>query len=206
MVASEQPRELALALKSNSLFGGRIDDAVAAAEEGRAIYRAEAHHATSCLYGNHDPGVCALSISSRLRAYRPICIRRYPTVGNVFHIELHVAAGAIKSRSIEGSTTTSSSSRTLDPRPRSVESALYSCASTRSREARSKGRSPRQWSRRGRVRVSTVRLDARAVAEGNLGTAIHPPERAVVGSRLPVATITHGPSPAPDAAGQRTEL
>lgn len=47
------------------------------------------------------------TISSRLRAYRPICIRRYPSVGNVFHIELHVAACAIRTRSIQGSTTTS---------------------------------------------------------------------------------------------------
>jgi MFS family permease len=48
----------------NSLFGGRIDDAVAAADEGRVIYRSDAHHATSFLYGNHDPGVCALALQA----------------------------------------------------------------------------------------------------------------------------------------------
>jgi DNA-binding SARP family transcriptional activator len=48
----------------NSLFSGRIDDAVAAADEGRALYRSEAHHATSFLYGNHDPGVCALALEA----------------------------------------------------------------------------------------------------------------------------------------------
>jgi DNA-binding SARP family transcriptional activator len=48
----------------NSLFSGQIGDAVAAADEGRAIYRPDAHHATSFLYGNHDPGVCALSLQA----------------------------------------------------------------------------------------------------------------------------------------------
>ncbi len=48
----------------NSLFGGRVDDAVAAAGEGLAIYRPEAHHATSFRFGNHDPGVCALALQA----------------------------------------------------------------------------------------------------------------------------------------------
>jgi len=41
-----------------------VQDAVAAADEGRAIYRPEVHHATSFLYGNHDPGVCALALQA----------------------------------------------------------------------------------------------------------------------------------------------
>jgi DNA-binding SARP family transcriptional activator/tetratricopeptide (TPR) repeat protein len=45
----------------NSLFGGRIEDSIAAAGEGQAIYRPDAHHPLSFRYGNHDPGVCALS-------------------------------------------------------------------------------------------------------------------------------------------------
>jgi DNA-binding SARP family transcriptional activator len=48
----------------NSLFSGRVQDAVAAADEGRAIYRPEVHHGTSFLYGNHDPGVCALALQA----------------------------------------------------------------------------------------------------------------------------------------------
>ena len=48
----------------NSLFSGRLDDAVAAADDARAIYRAEAHHQLSFLYGNHDPGVCALALQA----------------------------------------------------------------------------------------------------------------------------------------------
>jgi hypothetical protein len=42
----------------NSLFAGRINDAIAAANEARAIYRPQAHHPLSFRYGNHDPGVC----------------------------------------------------------------------------------------------------------------------------------------------------
>jgi hypothetical protein len=59
----------------NSLFSGRIDDAVAAAEEGRVIYRPEAHHATSFLYGNHDPGVCALALQALAFALRGESVR-----------------------------------------------------------------------------------------------------------------------------------
>jgi class 3 adenylate cyclase len=59
----------------NSLFGGRIDDAVLAAEEGRAIYRPELHHSTSFLYGNHDPGVCALSLQALALAFRADSVR-----------------------------------------------------------------------------------------------------------------------------------
>ena len=59
----------------NSLFGGRIDDAVAAADEGRAIYRPEAHHSLSFLYGNHDPGVCALALQALAFALRGESVR-----------------------------------------------------------------------------------------------------------------------------------
>jgi len=53
-----------------SLFGGQIDDAIRAADAGRAIYRADVHHATGFLYGNHDPGVCALSLQALALAFR----------------------------------------------------------------------------------------------------------------------------------------
>jgi tetratricopeptide (TPR) repeat protein len=59
----------------NSLFDGRIDDAVVAADEGMAIYRPEAHHATSFVYGNHDPGVCALSLQALAYAFRGEAVR-----------------------------------------------------------------------------------------------------------------------------------
>jgi class 3 adenylate cyclase/tetratricopeptide (TPR) repeat protein len=59
----------------NMLFGGRIDDAVLAADEGRAIYRSEVHHATGFLYGNHDPGVCALSLQALALAFRGDSVR-----------------------------------------------------------------------------------------------------------------------------------
>jgi tetratricopeptide (TPR) repeat protein len=48
----------------NSLFSGRLDDAVAAAEEGRTVYRPESHHPLSFVYGNHDAGVCALTLQA----------------------------------------------------------------------------------------------------------------------------------------------
>jgi DNA-binding SARP family transcriptional activator/tetratricopeptide (TPR) repeat protein len=54
----------------NSLFGGRVDDAVAAADEARVLYRPEAHHQLSFLYGNHDPGVCALALQALAFALR----------------------------------------------------------------------------------------------------------------------------------------
>jgi DNA-binding SARP family transcriptional activator/tetratricopeptide (TPR) repeat protein len=54
----------------NSLFAGRIDDTVAAADEARAIYRPEAHHQLSFLYGNHDPCVCALALQALALALR----------------------------------------------------------------------------------------------------------------------------------------
>ena len=47
------------------------------------------------------------TIRSRLRTYRPICIRRYPIVRNVFHLQLHVAACAVQRHTVNGSTTTS---------------------------------------------------------------------------------------------------
>jgi class 3 adenylate cyclase len=54
----------------NSLFSGRIEDAVAAADAGRAIYRPETHHSLSYLYGNHDPCVCALALEALAFALR----------------------------------------------------------------------------------------------------------------------------------------
>jgi DNA-binding SARP family transcriptional activator len=59
----------------NSLFSGRIDDAIAAADEGLGIYRPEAHHATSFRYGNHDPGVCALALQALAFALRGESVR-----------------------------------------------------------------------------------------------------------------------------------
>lgn len=59
----------------NSLFSGHIQDAVASADAGRAIYRREAHHALSYLYGNHDPGVCALALSALALALRGESVR-----------------------------------------------------------------------------------------------------------------------------------
>ncbi len=59
----------------NSLFSGRIDDAVAAADEGLGIYRPEAHHATSFRYGNHDPGVCGLALQALAFALRGNSVR-----------------------------------------------------------------------------------------------------------------------------------
>ncbi len=54
----------------NSLFSGRIDDAVIAADEGRAIYRADAHHPLSFRYANHDPCVCAMTLQAVALALR----------------------------------------------------------------------------------------------------------------------------------------
>jgi DNA-binding SARP family transcriptional activator len=59
----------------NSLWSGRIDDAVAAADQGRALYRPEIHHATSFRYGNHDPGVCALALQALAFALRGESVR-----------------------------------------------------------------------------------------------------------------------------------
>jgi DNA-binding SARP family transcriptional activator/tetratricopeptide (TPR) repeat protein len=59
----------------NSLFSGRVDDAVAAADEGLGIYRREAHHATSFRFGNHDPGVCALALQALAFALRGESVR-----------------------------------------------------------------------------------------------------------------------------------
>jgi len=59
----------------NSLWSGRIEDAVAAAEEGRVLYHPEAHHGLSFLYGNHDPGVCALALQALAFALRGESVR-----------------------------------------------------------------------------------------------------------------------------------
>ena len=59
----------------NSLFSGGIDDAVIFADEGRAIYRAEDHHPLSFRYGNHDPGVCAMSLQALAFALRGESVR-----------------------------------------------------------------------------------------------------------------------------------
>jgi tetratricopeptide (TPR) repeat protein len=54
----------------NSLFSGQIEDAILAGDAGRAIYRSQVHHATGFLYGNHDPGVCALALPALALAFR----------------------------------------------------------------------------------------------------------------------------------------
>ena len=59
----------------NSLYRGRIEDAVIAADEGRAIYRAEAHHPLSFRYANHDPCVCAMTLQAVAFALRGESVR-----------------------------------------------------------------------------------------------------------------------------------
>jgi DNA-binding SARP family transcriptional activator len=59
----------------NSLFAGQIDDAIAAADEARAIYRPELHHPLSFRYGNHDPGVCAIALQALAFALRGESVR-----------------------------------------------------------------------------------------------------------------------------------
>jgi tetratricopeptide (TPR) repeat protein len=59
----------------NSLWSGRIDDTVAAADQGLAIYRPQAHHPSSFVYGNHDPGVCALALQALAFAFRGESVR-----------------------------------------------------------------------------------------------------------------------------------
>jgi DNA-binding SARP family transcriptional activator len=59
----------------NSLFSGQIDNAVIAADEGRAIYRPDAHHELSFRYANHDPGVCGMSLGAVARALRGESVR-----------------------------------------------------------------------------------------------------------------------------------
>ena len=59
----------------NSLYRGRIDDAVIAADEGRAIYRADAHHPLSFRYANHDPCVCAITLQAVALALRGESVR-----------------------------------------------------------------------------------------------------------------------------------
>ena len=59
----------------NSLFGGRIDDAVLSAAEGRAIYRADTHHSLSFRYANHDPCVCAMTLQAVAFALRGESVR-----------------------------------------------------------------------------------------------------------------------------------
>jgi DNA-binding SARP family transcriptional activator len=59
----------------NSLWSGRVDDTVAAAEEALSIYRPEAHHVSSFRFGNHDPGVCALALQALAFALRGESVR-----------------------------------------------------------------------------------------------------------------------------------
>jgi tetratricopeptide (TPR) repeat protein len=80
----------------NSLFGGRIDDAIAAGDAGQAIYRPEAHHQLSFRYGNHDPGVCAFShqaVALALRGQSATAVERMNRA-----IELSEAVGHAVSR------------------------------------------------------------------------------------------------------------
>jgi DNA-binding SARP family transcriptional activator/predicted ATPase len=51
------------ALWTSSFATGNISAALAHCEEGRAIYRPEAHHAQLYVYGGHDPGICGLSFA-----------------------------------------------------------------------------------------------------------------------------------------------
>jgi hypothetical protein len=69
------PLQALHARSMNSLFAGQIDDAVVAADQGRAIYRSGAHHPLSFLYGNHDPGVCALALHALALAFRAESMR-----------------------------------------------------------------------------------------------------------------------------------
>ncbi len=59
----------------NSLYCGWIEDAVVAADAGRAIYRADAHHSLSFRYANHDPCVCAMSLQALAFAWRGESVR-----------------------------------------------------------------------------------------------------------------------------------
>jgi DNA-binding SARP family transcriptional activator len=59
----------------NSLFAGRTDDAIAAADEAHAVYRPAAHHPLSFRYGNHDPGVCALALQALALSFRGESVR-----------------------------------------------------------------------------------------------------------------------------------
>jgi class 3 adenylate cyclase/tetratricopeptide (TPR) repeat protein len=59
----------------NSLYGGQIHDAVIAADEGRAIYRADDHHPLSFQYANHDPCVCAMTLQAVALALRGESVR-----------------------------------------------------------------------------------------------------------------------------------
>jgi tetratricopeptide (TPR) repeat protein len=80
----------------NSLFGGRIDDAIAAADDGEAIYRPDVHHALSFRYGNHDPGVCAMShqaVALALRGQSATAVERMLRA-----VELSEAVGHAVSR------------------------------------------------------------------------------------------------------------
>jgi len=80
----------------NSLFGGRIDDAIAAADDGQAIYRPDVHHALSFRYGNHDPGVCAMShqaVALALRGQSATAVERMHRA-----VELSEAVGHAVSR------------------------------------------------------------------------------------------------------------
>jgi tetratricopeptide (TPR) repeat protein len=55
---------------TEALFMGDLAGAVAVVEEGRRTYRYEDHHPLSFRYGNHDPGVCALTLGAMARALR----------------------------------------------------------------------------------------------------------------------------------------
>jgi tetratricopeptide (TPR) repeat protein len=59
----------------NSLFSGRIEDVVTDANEGRAIYKADAHHPLSFRYANHDPCVCAMALQAVAFALRGESVR-----------------------------------------------------------------------------------------------------------------------------------
>ena len=59
----------------NSLFGGRIDGRRRSGRRGAGHLPSEAHHSLSFLYGNHDPGVCALALQALAFALRGESVR-----------------------------------------------------------------------------------------------------------------------------------
>jgi DNA-binding SARP family transcriptional activator/predicted ATPase len=55
------------ALWTSSFTAGDLPAALAHCEQGRAIYRPEAHHAQLYIYGGHDAGVCGLSFAGPIQ-------------------------------------------------------------------------------------------------------------------------------------------
>jgi DNA-binding SARP family transcriptional activator/tetratricopeptide (TPR) repeat protein len=81
---------------ANALQSGRIDEAVAAADEALAIYRPDVHHPLSFRYGNHDPGVCALTLQAVAVALRGESVRAVKQLHEA--VSLSDALGHVVSR------------------------------------------------------------------------------------------------------------